>query len=239
MRWIRVDNSVRVQPKDGSYWDWKEEIGAACHGQCVYCAIGEARFGGIDNFHVEHFRPKSKFDDLIDTITNLYLACSICNRFKGDDWPNEPDPQLNTVSYADPSQHDYGSFLSIDMALHTVASDKTTGRYLVERLYLNRPQLLRERRLATVQQKVAHLAAVFKQANEALGPKAPSALSTLAAELVEVQGLLLQTLLAKPYHSKEVRRPDKGTGSLRSVATFEANKVPRQRKRTSRKRRAR
>jgi len=109
LRWKQVDNSARQQPVAGAYTDWKEEIAHDCGHQCVYCAIPEAAFGGIDNFHVEHYRPKSIFQDLRDTITNLYLACSICNRFKGNDWPAEPPDDHSISCYPDPADHDYNA----------------------------------------------------------------------------------------------------------------------------------
>ena len=60
MEWFKIFKENSVQPKTGKYSDWKEIIADECKHQCVYCALSESRFGGIRNFHVEHYRPKSK-----------------------------------------------------------------------------------------------------------------------------------------------------------------------------------
>ena len=56
------------QPTKGKYSDWKEILAEEGFNQCVYCAIPDACFGGIRNFHVEHYRPKSKFKKLENNI---------------------------------------------------------------------------------------------------------------------------------------------------------------------------
>ena len=106
MKWIRICNAERSQPSSGSYREWKPQIARDCSHQCVYCAIIEARFGGIRNFHVEHYRPKSRaeFASLENVITNLYYACAICNGFKGADWPATPKSDHSVPAYPDPAE---------------------------------------------------------------------------------------------------------------------------------------
>jgi hypothetical protein len=97
---------------------------------------------------VEHFRPKVKFPHLEDVIHNLYLACAICNVLKADDWPAEPVPSHSLASYPDPADTDYNSLLFINQPTYEVASATLAGRYVIERVYLNRAQLVLERRLS-------------------------------------------------------------------------------------------
>ncbi len=108
MKWKRVPKENCKQPTTGTYSDWKEILAEEGFHQCVYCAIPEPRFGGIRNFHVEHYRPKSlkRFQKLTNDIRNLYFACAICNTFKGDDWPAEPDAQFHSHCFPDPSKTD-------------------------------------------------------------------------------------------------------------------------------------
>jgi 5-methylcytosine-specific restriction endonuclease McrA len=103
MNWRRIPKEKTVQPKKGRYSDWKEILAEEGFNQCVYCAIPDACFGGIRNFHVEHYRPKSKFEKLENDIKNLFYACAICNTFKGDDWPGEPEKDFFAPCYPDPS----------------------------------------------------------------------------------------------------------------------------------------
>ncbi len=54
---------------------------------CGYCENREPELGGSEAFHVDHYRPKSKFPHLICKYTNLIYSCRYCNRNKGDYWP--------------------------------------------------------------------------------------------------------------------------------------------------------
>jgi len=146
MNWKQIDRSARVQ-KEGVYSDWKQQISDDCFHQCVYCSIGEQPWGGIDHYHIEHFRPKKKFEELENIITNLYHACPVCNRFKSDDWPNEPD-DLNQICYPDPSDIDYNDLFDLLDINYNLQGKNVASNYLINRLYLNRPQLIFERREA-------------------------------------------------------------------------------------------
>lgn len=148
MKWRIIVRDKSNQPATGKYSDWKEIIAEYCHFQCVYCSIHEEQFGGITNYHIDHFRPKSKkeFEHLTNDILNLYYACPICNRFKKDDWPGEPD-DLNKVCYPDPSDIDYSELFTVNEAGgYLLESRFISANYVIERLYLNRAQLLFERR---------------------------------------------------------------------------------------------
>lgn len=144
MNWKQIDRNTRVQHK-GVYTSWKQQISNECFNQCVYCSIHENPWGGIDHYHIDHFRPQSKFKDLKNTITNLYHACPICNKFKSDDWQNEPN-DLEIICYPDPSDHNYSDLFTIDTTNNTLEGKYVSSRFLINRLYLNRPQLVYERR---------------------------------------------------------------------------------------------
>lgn len=143
MNWKLITKDAKKQPAKGTYSDWKEQIAEECFYQCVYCSIHEAQFGGVNNYHIDHFRPKSIFDKLENDILNLFYACPICNRFKRNDWPAEPD--LNIVSYPDPSKIDYSELFNLKDDFE-IEGKYTASQYLVLRLFLNRAQLIMERR---------------------------------------------------------------------------------------------
>jgi len=148
MKWFRIAKESSPRPTSGSsYHDWKEHLLVEGKYQCVYCAINTNSFGGIRNFHVEHYRPKAKdkFPELENEYTNLFAACSICNCFKSDDWPNEPSTLLDNHAFPDPSKIDYCSFLEHNNQV-VVESKHITGKYIIQKLFLNRPQLILERR---------------------------------------------------------------------------------------------
>lgn len=150
MEWKRIEKEKSKQPIRGTYKDthWKEQIAKECNNQCIYCCIKDGRFGGLRNFHIEHYKPKSKrcFKHLINNIKNLYLSCPICNSFKKDDWPNNPNKNLDIPCYPDPSKINYGDIINLDIVNFSISGKKIATRYMIERIYLNRPQLILERR---------------------------------------------------------------------------------------------
>lgn len=144
MNWKVINRDKRVQ-NTGVYNDWKQQISDDCFNQCVYCSIHENPWGGIDHYHIDHYKPKSKFSALENIITNLYFACPVCNRFKSDDWPNESN-DLNKVCYPDPSDHNYTDLFDLNLDDYKLSGKLAASKYLVNRMYLNRPQLIYERR---------------------------------------------------------------------------------------------
>jgi hypothetical protein len=112
---------------------------------CILFNTRNALGGGIDHYHIDHFRPQSKFEDLVNEITNLYHCCPICNKFKSNDWKNEPN-DLNTICYPDPSDYNYTELFYLDTNKFTLEGKYLASSYLINRLYLNRPQLVYERR---------------------------------------------------------------------------------------------
>ncbi|MEK0267138.1 HNH endonuclease [Stenotrophomonas rhizophila] len=139
-----MDKDGTPQPK-GVYKQWKDIVRHECKYQCVYCAINEGSFGGVRNFHLDHYRPKKLFVALENVIANIFYACSICNSFKGADWPGEPELDFSNCCYPDPSKVDYSTILIEDDS-GAVQSALVSGKYIVERLYINRPQMVMLRR---------------------------------------------------------------------------------------------
>jgi hypothetical protein len=147
LNWKKIEKDKQKQPSSGTYSDWKEQIAEECFYQCIYCSIHEAQFGGIDHYHIEHYKPKSieRFKGLENDIMNLFYACPICNRFKSNDWPNDAE-DLNLICYPDPSKINYTDLFEVDYNNFKVEGRYLSTRYMTIRLYLNRPQLIYERR---------------------------------------------------------------------------------------------
>jgi HNH endonuclease len=205
MNWKQIDKNKRIQNK-GTYSAWKQQIANECYNQCVYCSIHENPWGGIDHYHIDHFRPQSKFKALKDIITNLYYACPICNKFKSDDWPNEP-VDLSLICYPDPSDFNYTDLFTIDITNHTLEGKHVSANYLINRLYLNRPQLVYERRETLLNLKLKSLIAettiLIQKCND-------NELKNKAFQLI---GGLTQFLLTRstipPYKLVEIKKPKK------------------------------
>ena len=95
-RWIRYyrHGEGNKPPSDTRWRDFHDDLEAAFSGLCAYCE--ETCRGTVD-----HFRPKSKFPELVYVWSNWLFSCFDCNNAKLNKWPNE--------GYIDPcedSQHD-------------------------------------------------------------------------------------------------------------------------------------
>ncbi|GAB1471744.1 hypothetical protein MASR2M66_26220 [Chloroflexota bacterium] len=147
MNWKKIEKDPAKQPADGTYSDWKPLLAVEGFNQCVYCAINENSMGGIRNFHVEHYRPKSKFADKENDYCNLFYSCPICNTFKSNDWPNEPIADNSIASYPNPSDVDYNTLFDIDIDKGLIEGKNVAAKYIQQKIFLNRPQLITERRV--------------------------------------------------------------------------------------------
>ena len=68
------------RPSDDRWRDFLPDLCSRFHGICGYCEEGTD--GGVD-----HFKPKSKFPDLVYAWSNWIFACNRCNSAKDDKWP--------------------------------------------------------------------------------------------------------------------------------------------------------
>ena len=80
-RWVDFyRQDIGTRPSDARWRDFHDDLREAFFGLCAYC---EENTGG----EVEHFRPKSKFPQLVYEWSNWVLACHSCNILKGGKWP--------------------------------------------------------------------------------------------------------------------------------------------------------
>lgn len=112
-------SSIVGAPTDGDHYNSPDVVRALWlmqHAKCCYCECNIPETG--QGSHVEHYRPQEdpRFTHLRNKWTNLLLACSQCNGWKGDSFPT--DGQTNPI-LIDPSSR------NIDPENHI---DFTTGR---------------------------------------------------------------------------------------------------------------
>ena len=209
MNWFVVP-PLRPKPKTGKYSDWKAVIAANCRHQCVYCTISEGEYGGIDNFHVEHFRPKSLFKKLENDIDNLFVACAVCNRFKSDEWPGEPHKKGATATFLNPAEADYHDHIGLGGAGYFLRGKTVAGTYMVEQMYLNRSQLLVSRRYRTILAKMSAATNFFSVEIEKLkatGRDGEALIQEMAKVLLSITLLQTRIAQARPYVAGATQRP--------------------------------
>lgn len=177
--------------------------------RCVYCSINESILGGYQFFWVEHHKPKSVDSSLEDDLSNLFYSCQICNRFKSNDWPNDPDTAFALCCYPNPTVVDYKTLFDIsgDGQLSGVY---TASKYLVERIYLNRPQLIMERRRVALQSRHTQLNEEARSLAERLAAKGDEESTRILLEMVKLgqdaQALNTKLETIPPYEVTDVTR---------------------------------
>jgi len=79
-------------------------LDAAFHSKCAFC---ESKIPHVSPVHLEHYRPKSRFSDLMFVWQNWLIACPRCNTKKGVRFPLCEDnrPCLLDPTTDDPSEH--------------------------------------------------------------------------------------------------------------------------------------
>ncbi len=217
MNWKRIPKEKSTQPEKGAYHDWKELLAEEGFYQCVYCAISEGSMGGIRNFHVEHYKPKGlpAFAHLENVFTNLFYACPICNSFKGDDWPEDPTEELNNFSYPDPSRIDYSEIFIKNIGTPFIDGKNTASKYMIEKLYLNRPQLLLQRREIIINKKYDEVIPRIKSQVNELGKMCEKGDNIAIQFLIKL--IMTKDALEEIFHKKDETRPYK-TEQVRRVS---------------------
>lgn len=109
---------------------------------CAYCGVREAQDGGSKKFHVDHYKPKSKFPEESNNYSNLYYSCSDCNILKGNYWPS-PVQWLMSHLIINPCDYDYEEHY--DTSQFAWSGKTRVASWNIDRLRLNSPKNVRFR----------------------------------------------------------------------------------------------
>ncbi len=115
-----------------SYRKYKESLAADFQRRCGYTDCRDFWFGGKSTFHIDHFKPKSKYAHLECEYSNLVYACSHVNQAKSDD---------DSDDYLDPCDSDYNQHFGRDQDGNIVTlpgSQQAAYMYKKLKLYLRR-----------------------------------------------------------------------------------------------------
>jgi hypothetical protein len=111
--------------------------------RCAYCRTAEALT--VVTFELEHVTPKAAGGET--SFDNLVLACPSCNRYKATR-QHALDPDTGEwVRLFHPHQDRWAAHFAWDEDGVTLLGETPIGRATVDALRMNRPQLLRVRRL--------------------------------------------------------------------------------------------
>lgn len=81
-KWVNFYiHGVGEKPTDSHWGQFRPNLKRVFRGICGYC---ESRVEG----EVDHFRPKTRYPELVYSWFNWVYACTTCNRRKWDRWPS-------------------------------------------------------------------------------------------------------------------------------------------------------
>lgn len=111
---------------------------------CAYCNDRDTYSGGIDNYHIEHFAPRSKFNEYEFKFSNLFYSCPYCNRAKSNKWiTNDPNVSFKDgQGFVNPCTDEYDNHLDRnDFGAIYYKTDLGKYMYIELKLYLKRHQV--------------------------------------------------------------------------------------------------
>jgi HNH endonuclease len=120
-------------------------VRAAFGRRCGYCGVSETSAGG--GLEIDHFHPVAAGGS--DELDNLVYACTACNRFKGDYAPAPDAPE--SLRLLRPQCDDLGAHVA-ETAQGRLLGVTPRGWFHIQRLHLNRSQLIEMRRLLHIQE---------------------------------------------------------------------------------------
>jgi hypothetical protein len=111
--------------------------------RCAYCQTAEASI--VTTFEVEHIIPRSAGGET--TFENLCLACPTCNRCKATrTFAVDPLTQQEAPLYH-PHRDDWATHFAWNADATQIDASTPTGRATIVALRMNRPALIRLRRM--------------------------------------------------------------------------------------------
>jgi uncharacterized protein (TIGR02646 family) len=126
---------------------------------CGYCGITELDSGA--ELTVDHFQPRIARGS--DALTNLVYCCHACNGFKGEFW--NPDPQA--VHRLIHPLRDRPEDHFVESETGELIARTETGRFHIETLHLNRPQLIGYRQRQRRNEQILRENMAFREQIEA------------------------------------------------------------------------
>jgi hypothetical protein len=142
------------------YRAYKDKLRIEFLHRCAYCETREPEIGGSQSFHIDHYRPKNRFPELICTYENLIYSCRNCNSYKGDYWPNYLQEFLGKIIIN--PRHDQID-KHIDTSSFTWSGITTRGEWTVKKLKLDSPMLSQRREdRMRIEKKIQQLTSIVE-----------------------------------------------------------------------------
>ncbi len=127
---VQKQKPIRTCSKTYSnYTSFRQYLKTDFNQRCGYCDDPYIHYGQKIDFHIDHFKPKSKFPDLETNYNNLVYSCPYCNKAKSDKWK-----EVN--GFIDPCEAEYDSHLERNNK-GQIKAKTPRGEYIVNNLRLS------------------------------------------------------------------------------------------------------
>ena len=146
---------------------------------CGYCGLSETDAG--NTLDIDHYRPVKH--DGTDDYDNLVYACPACNRFKGEYWPDEDDP--DSFHLLHPDEDDVSAHIVL-MQNGRLSGITPRGWFHLRWLHLNRPQSIARRQRQQREREMQEMLLVAKSTQRQLRKR----IDELEQELFELQEMI-------------------------------------------------
>jgi hypothetical protein len=121
----------------------QREVRAQFDNRCAYCRTSEALT--VVTFEVEHILPRVSGGTTV--LENICLACPTCNRLKADRTTAQDPVSARDVPLFHPQRDIWAQHFAWTKDATEIVGLTSSGRATVARLRMNRPQLVRVRRM--------------------------------------------------------------------------------------------
>jgi len=132
-------------PSENNYTKYRPYIREDFSECCAYCLMYETFAGGQENFELDHFKPKSKFPELIHQYTNIYYSCHVCNKQKRNHWPSEEELYSKGYRFVDTCKENFSTHYEDQNGYWKPISP--AGEYTAEKIRLNEKHHLEIRQI--------------------------------------------------------------------------------------------
>jgi HNH endonuclease len=176
------------------YQSYKQHVRPEFEQKCIYCRRPDSFHpNDSDAFAVEHYLPKEHFPDLKCKYSNLYYACSKCNSYKGEYYPQRPEDPF----FPNPCDHVMIEHVRFEQGVVETISDH--GGFMVEALHLNAKELAdyrggMEALIRATENELRHLHRLEKKINKEIqaggSTQANVDIGKVATEIVSKERLL-------------------------------------------------
>jgi hypothetical protein len=140
-----------------------EQVRQRYQRRCGYCGVSEVDAGG--ELTVDHHRPVSAGGD--DSDDNLVYACFRCNTYKGDFFPDAADARAGR-RVLHPLLDPVALHLRENEGTGLLEPQTETGRFHIDLLRLNRPELVEHRLTRRLANLLATAHGLLREENEVL-----------------------------------------------------------------------